>query len=133
MINERLILEEAEAQDISADEKEIDARLDRLKSQFPDEDGFYQNLMQNNITMEQAKEQIGVKILTEKLIARNAQVSDSDLQSYYDDNKSKLFGGKEFDEVKEEIRKQLAQQKIYETTQTWTEKLRENASIEIDI
>ena len=70
---------------------------------------------------------IMVKKLQDKLFPE--QVSDEEIQAYFDENKEMVYKDKKLDEVKEEVKSQLIQQKVSQRFSEWFGKLRQEAKI----
>jgi peptidyl-prolyl cis-trans isomerase C len=88
--------------EIAADElgivvtdEEVDKRLDQLKQQYfqGDEQRYRDELEKQGITEEQVRDDVRTRILSEKTfegVTKNVQVTDADLQTYYEQNKAQF-------------------------------------------
>jgi len=88
LITERLIDREAAKQNIEVTEADINAELDKIKANFPDEETFNQQLASAGFTLETLKEQIEPQVKLTKLVEPQIEVTDEELQTYYDENKA---------------------------------------------
>ena len=124
VVRETLIEQEAEKQNIVASEEDIDEKLREIEERFGGPEGLQQALEANQTTMGTLREQLKTQVLVEKLFSDQAQVSDEDIAEYTKQNKEITEGLK-----KEEIREQIASQKVNEVFSEWFEKAREEADI----
>ncbi len=129
MITEKLIEQEAKKKGISVDESEINQKIEEVKKQFPDEKTFQSQLEANNMSLDDLKKQIRLQLIVEKALKGKVKVSDKEIKSYYDQNKKTFFKGKDFEEVKEEIKKELEYQSLSFQAQAWVESLKKKAKI----
>lgn len=92
MINEFLIEDEANNQKIDVSKKEIDKKLNEIKSQFVDEQSFNNWLNSQRINIEELKSQIRIKLLQDKLIikAKNIKITDKEIRDFFEQNKDKF-------------------------------------------
>lgn len=130
IITERLILQEAQEMKVSVNEKEIDDKITELKENFPDEKSFEDNLKNNNMTLAQAKVQLKIRILTEKMMIKDAKVSKEEIQAYYDQNKDTIYKDSKLKKVRAEIVDKIKQQKVLQSSQEWLSSLRKKAKIQ---
>ncbi|TLS50184.1 foldase [Paenibacillus antri] len=88
LILERLINREAAKQKIEVSDADINAELDKIKANFPDEATFNQQLESAGFTLDTLKEQIRPQVQLTKLVEPQIEVTDEELQTYYDENKA---------------------------------------------
>jgi parvulin-like peptidyl-prolyl isomerase len=74
-------------------DKQIDDRIEQLKKQFYNnsEKVYEQNLAKQGLTPDQAREEVKTQLISEALynkVTSKVHVSDADIQSYYNANKS---------------------------------------------
>ena len=84
------------AMGVRVSEKEIDTRLDALKQQyFPgDEDKFKAELDKQGLTVEQLREQLGARLLSNKIynaVIKKVKVTDAEVKAYYDNHKAQYL------------------------------------------
>jgi len=94
LINQKLIEQAAKDKGVKVSDADIQKQIDQLKSGFKDEAQFNEALKSAGMTVETLKEQIKNQLITQKLIeslASDKKVSASDIQAYYDKNKSQFF------------------------------------------
>ena len=133
IITEKLILQEAQEMKVSVNEKEIDDKITELKKNFPDEKAFENNLESNNMTLAQAKVQLKIRLLTEKMMIMDAKVSKEEIQAYYDQNKDTIYKDSSLKKVSTEIADEIKQQKVLRSSQEWLSNLRKKAKIQSNL
>ena len=94
LINQALIEQAAKSKGINVSDADVQKQIDQLKSGFKDSSQFDQALKSAGMTVDQLNTQIRNQLVTQKLVetlAANQTVSQSDIQAYYDKNKSQFF------------------------------------------
>jgi len=98
MIDEKLMDEEIKKQEITLEDKEVNATIERIKKQsyFTDEE-LRKALAEEGLTMDAYRQQVKEELLRSKLINREVRskvvITPEDVQSYYDQHKEK-YGSK---------------------------------------
>lgn len=87
LITNKLIELEAKKEDMEVTGTEIDEELTKLQESYGGEEGFTAALEQNNVSMEQVREDIEHYLLAEKLIKPSISVTEKDIKTYFDENK----------------------------------------------
>ena len=92
MVDELLVGQALAKFGIKADAKEVEARLKRVRDQFPDEKSFLEKLQANGSDVAALRGQIQTQVAREALVARakGLSVSADEVTSFYDGNKEKL-------------------------------------------
>lgn len=92
MIDEKLIRQEAERLKVTANEKELESRLSRIRQQFQDAKAFEEQLKKAGTTLDAVKEQIRFQLLTEATVAKARQITlaKDEVKSFFEQNKDKL-------------------------------------------
>lgn len=109
------VAQEIEATSVRLGGKEaLTATLDRM--------GYTTARLQDEMRV-----QVLVKKLAEKVL--KVEVADDEIQKFFNDNKT-LFPGKTFDEVKDDIKQNLLQQKNQQEFATWFADQKKNANIQ---
>ena len=85
----------AEELDISVTDEEVEKRLDELKDQYfnGDEEAYQAELEKNGQTEQQVLDTVRTRLLAEKIfkeITSQVEVTDEDVQAYYDENKTQF-------------------------------------------
>jgi len=107
VIERKLIVEKAKKEDIQVKKEEIDKEFERIKSSFPDEKSFMDNLKKSGITIADLKNILREKIITRKFIGKEIiskiEISPSEVANFMSKHseiteynfKFKWFGSKE--------------------------------------
>lgn len=74
-------------------------------------------------------EQITIQKTVEAILGQKINISDEDISKYFETNKELLPKDAKLEDVKENIRKQLFQQKLSEEYKKWIEELKGKAKI----
>jgi FKBP-type peptidyl-prolyl cis-trans isomerase (trigger factor) len=115
MINAELLLQTAERNDISVEEKEVDAELEKIKANFEDDKKFEEALKTNKMTEKQLKDQLKKQMTVNKYIDSKigkVEATPQEIQAMYDQYKKSLESQKQKPEELAKISPQLEQQVI---------------------
>ncbi|WP_407271214.1 SurA N-terminal domain-containing protein [Radiobacillus sp. PE A8.2] len=134
VVGQTLIMQEAEKQDITVSDEDIENSLEVIRSQYENEEAFTEALESNKYTLESLKEDIEDDLYVQNYLDQvlpNSEVTDEDAQTYYDEVASQNDELPAFEEVKETIKQMLSEQKQNEETNKLIEELRGNSDIEV--
>ena len=91
LIDEEILQQRAEKLGLTATDAEVEAKLTEMKAPFTQEE-FDKRLQQNGLSLDDVKKQLRRNVTLDKLfnkeINSRINVSDSDISSYYEDNKT---------------------------------------------
>lgn len=87
LISDKVIELEAEKKSVTVSKKAIQSQLDTLATQYGSEEALESALASNNMTISDAKKSIKTYLLTKKLIEPTLDITDSELKSYFKENK----------------------------------------------
>ncbi|KIY23085.1 SurA N-terminal domain-containing protein [Mesobacillus subterraneus] len=140
MINAELLLQAAEKDGVSVEQKELDAELEKIKTNFADEKQYEDALKQNELTekelMAQLKKQMTVIQYLDSKIGK-VEASDEEIQAMYDQYKQQVEGQKqtpeELDKIKPELEQQILAQKKDEQTTKLVEQIRKDNEDKVKI
>ena len=93
LIEQKLVLQEAEKEKIKVSDKEIDDWIKQAKQQFPSEQEFESKLKELNLTIEELKKNRKEQLLRQKMIekiTKDIKVTDKEVEDYYKKNKEEL-------------------------------------------
>jgi hypothetical protein len=113
MINAELLLQTAEKDGISIEQKEVDAELEKIKTNFGDEKQFEEALKKNELTEKELKGQLKKQMTVTKYLDSKigkVEASEQEIQAMYDQYKKQLESQKQKPEELEKIKPQLEQQ-----------------------
>ena len=97
LIGYKLLEQETKTKKVVVPDADIDARLNQIRQQFPNEDAFKQALQQQNVTVEQLKSDARNDMAVEKLIGdaigAKVAVKPEDVQAFYQANQDHFKQG----------------------------------------
>jgi hypothetical protein len=130
VITQALILQEAEKQNVTVAQKEIEEEIkkveDNLKKQGQSLD---QALTFQGLTREDFVTQIRLQKLVEKMLAKDMKVTDREIDDYIEKNENSIPKDMKPQEVTASARQQLQQQKLSSKAPAWIKDLQEKAKI----
>lgn len=130
LVTKTLIIQEAKNQNINIDKNEVDAEIKKIEENLTKQgQKLDQVLLMQGMTKESLVEQITLQKMVEKMAGKDIQVTDKEINDYLEQNKNSIPEGKKPEEMKEEVRQQLIQQKTSDKFQTWLEELQKKAKI----
>ncbi|MDP2938986.1 MAG: peptidyl-prolyl cis-trans isomerase [Candidatus Omnitrophota bacterium] len=96
LIEEKLIIHEAKRQKLTVNEKQVQARIEEISSQFPAPQGFEKALVLDGLTLNEVKRKIKEQLLMREAIEENVRskvfVHPQEVTNYYNNHSA------EFDE-----------------------------------
>lgn len=128
IINEQLIRDEAGQKGFKASSSEIDTKVGEITKRFGDQKALDSVLAQQGMTMAELKKQVELQVLIEKITAGSVNVSDQDVASYIEKNRSSLTATDEAG-LRDEALGILTQQKKGEAFQKWFADLKAKAKV----
>jgi parvulin-like peptidyl-prolyl isomerase len=133
LIDRTLLLGEARRFNIvSVSEEEVEKALETVKKKFGTEDEFQNALKEDDMTVEELKDDLRDQILAAKYVDRRVKffirVTLDEQKNYYLQNRDK-FAGKEFDEVNDEIYNLLVEKETDKKLEEYIKDLRAKSEI----
>ncbi|MBX4187050.1 MAG: SurA N-terminal domain-containing protein [Candidatus Doudnabacteria bacterium] len=129
LIDDQLISNAAANKKITISEDEINAKLDKIKSQVEASGSDMDTALKNaGLTAAELRQQIVLQLKLEKLLSDKLNVSDEEVAKYIADNKVTIAAGKE-KEIKDQVREQIKTQKFNNEATTYLSDQRNNAKI----
>ena len=90
LITEKLIGREAERKNIVVTEEDINAEIDKIKADYGDDETFLAMLEWYGYTLDALKNQLKPQIMLTKLLEPEIEITEDELQEYYETNKSEF-------------------------------------------
>jgi foldase protein PrsA len=90
LIADKIVASEAKKEKITISDEELNEEVDKLKESYGGEEAFNQVLESNNTTVDVLKEDLKNYLTMRKLIEPQIEISDEELQTYFDENKDSL-------------------------------------------
>ncbi|MEH7883793.1 SurA N-terminal domain-containing protein [Bacillus sp. JJ1609] len=140
MINAELLLQTAEKNDVSVEEKEVDAELEKIKANFEDDKKFEEALKTNKMNEKQLKAQLKKQITVNKYIDSKigkVEATPQEIQAMYDQYKKQLESQKqkpeEFAKISPQLEQQVLAKKENEKVSELVEKIRKENEDKVKI
>jgi parvulin-like peptidyl-prolyl isomerase len=129
LIIQKLIDTEVGKKGIAVSADEIKSEIKKIEDQLKEQGQDLANVLKmQNMTRADLEKRIAGQKKVEKLLADKTKVEDSEVEQYLKDNKVTIPKGKDA-EYKNQIKEQLAQQKLSKEYQTLLDSLRSQAKI----
>ncbi len=129
LISKELILQEAKKQNITVSEDEINGEITKIEESLKTQGSDLTSaLALQGQSMADLRENIKVRKTMEKLLGEKIVVSDEEISSFYDQNKT-YFEEKSLEEVRDQIVEQVKEQKLANEIDPWLTDLKANANI----
>ena len=127
LVNQELLLEEADKEGISPSSDEIDAEFEKIVSQFPTREQFDAQLTQAGVTTDDLrsdlKRNLKIRLLIDKQTPEGEEVTDQEVETFYAENTEQFeqpeqveaghilikFGPEDTEEQKAEKREKLVE------------------------
>jgi peptidyl-prolyl cis-trans isomerase SurA len=143
LVSTELLAQEAESRGIEVSDDEVDAELETIakQSQLGSADELLQAVEKNGMTEDQARDQVQMQVLVEKLVEDedgSTTPTDKELRAIYAKAKQQAAGQKgqqipPFDQVKDQIAEQATNEQVGKVAQSLLVDLRKDAEITINL
>ncbi|WYP24845.1 SurA N-terminal domain-containing protein [Alkalihalobacillus sp. FSL W8-0930] len=139
LVDSELLMQASNEEDVEVTDEEVNAQLDQFKAMYQVEsDEELEELFgDNNVTIDEFRENIREGMKPQKYIEQKAQIedpTDEEIQSTYDEIIAAADGEEEppaLEDVEDTIAEQLKAQKTSEAASDILEELREQGDVEI--
>lgn len=129
LITKEIIKQEAQSQNITVGEEEVKEVIANLRETLESQNTTLEDALAfQGQSMEELGENIRVQKMVEKLIADKIAVADEDVLGYYDENDG-IYEDKDFDDVKDEIRRQLEAEVLSNEASKWLTEIKDKANV----
>ncbi len=136
LVSQEVLSQDVENQGIVVSKQEIDDYINDAKSQFDSEKQFEKELKKLNYTEETFRDQVALQLEQKQYVKESfgkIEVSDQEVESYYKELKKQSDDLPKLEEVKENIKAQLANQQLQNKLNQRIKELKEKAEIEMNI
>lgn len=134
LITRKLISQEAKKLNISISQEKINAELDQLRASLEESGTSLEDaLALQGQNLQGLTEDIRLQKLVEEILAENIVVSDEETSKYFEENRDFFAEDATVEEVGEQIKEQLKQEKITTVFNDWISQLKEEASVKINL
>lgn len=129
LITRKLIEQEARNRGINISKEVIDQEIEEIRKTVSSQGTSLETLLSmKGLTLEDLEDDIRIQKQIEEMLKGDVNISAEDVQKYYEQNKD-LYQGKKFEELKEDIRRQLEQDELRKKFSEFIQKLRGEANI----
>ena len=129
-IERTLIFGEAKKQGVSVSKEVIDSQLTSIEELLKGQGLTLDEALEaRGQTRSELTEQIRIQQTVEAILAQKINITEEDITNYFEENRELLDEGATLEDVKEDIRDQLSQQKLNAEYQTWIGELKAKAKI----
>ncbi len=130
LVTRALVWQEAKKQGVTVSSEELDQEIKKIEEEVAAQGkDLNQLLSMQGMTQDELKEQIKIQKTAEKIVGKDIAVTDEELENYFTENEASSSGDTSTEEVKQNIRQQLEQQKLSEGINQWIESLHNSAKI----
>lgn len=133
IVSQEVLVQDAKAKGIEVSDEEVDTYIEESKAQFESEEQFNQALENLNYTMETYREQARLQLQQEGYMDQefaDIEVSDEDVEAYYEQIASQNDDVPNLDQVRDDIKAQLANMQLRNKLTERVEQLKEKATVE---
>lgn len=125
-----LVEQELKKANVVVTAEEMDAELSKIEEQLATQGQNLDDLLEaQGLNRAEVKEQLALSKGLEKLLADKITVSDDEVKSYFESNKDVMGADAKLEEVSENIKAQLKQQKLTSEQQKWFAEIKKTAKI----
>lgn len=130
LIEKTLIFQEAKRLGVNVSQESIDTQISSIEGILKEQNVTLEDaLAQRGQTKEELIEQIRIQKTVEAILGQKINITDEDITNYFEENKELLEKDAKLEDVKEDIRNQIFQQKLNEEYQKWIADLKAKAKI----
>jgi foldase protein PrsA len=129
-VAEILVMQEAQKQGVNISEEKINSEVKKLEDSFQAQGQTLDAVlaMQGQDRAEFLR-QIKLQLSVEEMLGKDIQITDQEVAAYFTENKSLLGEGATLENQKEQIKKNLFDEKLTEKIQPWLTDLQTKAKI----
>src|SRR3989338_816144 len=136
MINEKILLQNAEKGGFAATSAEVQTAYDQLAAQFKTEEDFQKELTARKVTEKEVKERLAKQMTLNKYVEQNIDLksisaTDEEINTLYKNYSTQQKNMPELGEIKNQLADQVKQQKTRTMIFDFIEKIKKDADIKI--
>lgn len=130
IVTQTLIEQEAKKQKIAVAQNEINEKIEKIEDDLKKQNRKLEDALSfQGMTRNDLAEQLRFQSLIEKMIGKNINVTDKEINDYIEKNRESYPQDAKIGDLKKEVEQQLRQQKLSEKYQSWLDGLQKNAKI----
>lgn len=120
MITKKIIFQEAKKNNISVSDSDIQNELDLIRSSVAQQGATLEDILAyQGMTYDQLVENVKIQKILEQLLKDSTSVSDDEIKARYDENRDIYGKDKTYEQLKEDIRYQIYQEKVTASYKSW--------------
>lgn len=136
MINEKVLLQNAKKEGITASDNEVSIAYDNLVSKFKSKEDFDKELSALKFTEKSLKENISKQIVLKKYVEKNTDIKDitatkEEIKNLYDKYKINQKDMPNLEEIEKQLENEVKQQKIGVIVEAFIKKIKKETEIKI--
>ncbi|MFC1710032.1 SurA N-terminal domain-containing protein [Patescibacteria group bacterium] len=132
IVVEKLILQEGSKQGIEISDEKIEEEIKVIEEQLVAQGmDLEQALSLQGQTIVDLKKNVRTRLIMEQLLGDKVSVADEEISTFYEENKDFYPEGTALEDLKEDIKGQIIQQKLAEQYETFIQELRDTAKINL--
>lgn len=136
MINEKVLLQNAKKEGITASDDEVSVAYDNLVSKFKSKDDFNKELSALSFTEKSLKENINKQIVLKRYVEKNTDIKNitatkEEIRNLYNSYKTNQKDMPNFEEIEKQLENEVKQQKIRVMVEAFIEKIKKETEIKI--
>lgn len=129
LISEKIILSQAQKQGVIVDQTDIDKRTKEIEERLKGQISLDEALKVQGLNRDSFRKQIEIQIAIDKMFAREASISEKEIEDYISQNQDYFTNSTDPAKVRSEVQQTLKQQKIGELFDKWFKKIREKVKV----
>lgn len=131
IITKKIILQEAKKQGIVVSQDDVNNELAKINESVKKQGATLNEVLEmQGVSYEQLIENIKIQKILEEILKGEINVTDEEIKTQYDQNKDVYGKEKSFEDLKEDIRFQLYQERITAAYRKWIEEKRNSSKVE---
>jgi hypothetical protein len=130
MVTEQVIEQAVASANVSVPQSDIDAEVAAIEKEASSSGGLAAVLEAQRLSRAEFEERIKLQLSVKKILADKISVTDQEINDTYSKNKD-FYKGMTEPQAKEQVKKQLEDQKFQTEASTWLADVREKANVEV--
>jgi parvulin-like peptidyl-prolyl isomerase len=130
LVTRALILQEGKKKGIGVSQEELDSEIKRIEEAISAQgSSLDEALALQGQSRQDLVEQIRLQRTVEKILADKMVVTEDEVKKYYEDNKDFYGADSKYEDVSEQVKNQLSQEKLSTAYQAWIAEVKQAANI----
>lgn len=131
LVTKSLILQEMKKNNITVSDTEVNDEIKKIEDTLKKQGrSLSEALDQQGLSRADLVDQLKIQKMIEKYFAKDAQVSDKEIDAYIEQNKDSIPSTEDQSTLRDTVKNQLKQQKLSGKFQTWLAQLQAKAKIQ---